>query len=126
RPLGYEPNEPPDCSTPRYDEILNILACPKYSVNPISLDPCGPDVPRGYSASLRCSTPRCDHSLSVHVNGCMKEYNLATSYSRRGKAPTTIGAGELNFRVRDGNGCNLSAIVTRLLCTCSVCTLKTK
>ncbi len=28
-------------------------------------------------------------------------------------APTTIGAGELNFRVRDGNGCDLSAIVTR-------------
>ena len=29
-----------------------------------------------------------------------------------GVPPTTIGAGELNFRVRDGNGCNLSAIVT--------------
>jgi hypothetical protein len=28
-------------------------------------------------------------------------------------APTTIGAGELNFRVRDGNGCDLSAIVTK-------------
>ena len=41
-------------------------------------------------------------------------YNLATSYSRRGKPPTTIGAEELNFRVRDGNGCDLFAIVTRL------------
>ncbi len=29
-----------------------------------------------------------------------------------GVPPTTIGAGELNFRVRDGNGCDLSAIVT--------------
>ena len=38
----------------------------------------------------------------------------ATSYSRRGKPPTTIGAEELNFRVRDGNGCDLFAIVTRL------------
>jgi hypothetical protein len=25
---------------------------------------------------------------------------------------STIGAGELNYRVRDGNGCGLSAIVT--------------
>ena len=40
--------------------------------------------------------------------------SLATSYSRRGKPPTTIGAEELNFRVRYGNGCDLFAIVTRL------------
>jgi hypothetical protein len=38
---------------------------------------------------------------------------LATSYSRRGKAPTTLGAEELNFRVRNGNGCDLFAIITR-------------
>ena len=38
----------------------------------------------------------------------------ATSYSRRGKPPTTIGAKELNFRVRDGNGCDLFAFITRL------------
>src|SRR5690606_9414331 len=40
--------------------------------------------------------------------------SLATSYSHRGNAPTTIGAEELNFRVRYGNGCDLFAIVTRL------------
>ncbi len=39
---------------------------------------------------------------------------LATSYSHRGKPPTTIGAKELNFRVRYGNGCDLFAIITRL------------
>ena len=39
---------------------------------------------------------------------------LATSYSRRGKPPTTIGAKELNDRVRHGNGCDLFAIATRL------------
>ncbi len=39
---------------------------------------------------------------------------LATSYSHRDKVPTTIGARELNFRVRYGNGCGLSAIITRL------------
>ena len=38
----------------------------------------------------------------------------ATSYSHRGKPPTTIGAKELNFRVRYGNGCDLFAIITRL------------
>ena len=39
--------------------------------------------------------------------------SLATSYSHRGKPPTTIGAEELNFRVRYGNGCDLFAIGTR-------------
>ncbi len=38
----------------------------------------------------------------------------AASYSHRGKAPTTIGAEKLNFRVRDGNGCGLLAITARL------------
>ena len=38
---------------------------------------------------------------------------LATSYSHRGKPPTTIGAKELNDRVRHGNGCDLFAIATR-------------
>ena len=28
-----------------------------------------------------------------------------------------FGAGELNFRVRDGNGCGLSARVTGIYCT---------
>ena len=39
---------------------------------------------------------------------------LATSYSHRGKPPTTIGAKELNFCVRYGNRCDLFAIITRL------------
>src|SRR5699024_10243453 len=39
---------------------------------------------------------------------------LAASYSRRGYAPTTIGAVELNFCVRHVNRCDLSAIATRL------------
>ncbi len=32
-----------------------------------------------------------------------------------GEPPTTIGAEELNFRVRYGNGCDLLAIVTKLI-----------
>ena len=43
----------------------------------------------------------------------------ATSYSHRGKPPTTIGAIELNFRVRYGNGCDLYAIITSLMKDCS-------
>ncbi len=35
----------------------------------------------------------------------------ATSYSRKGNPLTTIGAEKLNFRVRDGNGCDLLAII---------------
>ena len=30
------------------------------------------------------------------------------------RVPTTIGAEELNFRVRNGNGCGLFAIITGL------------
>ena len=41
------------------------------------------------------------------------EESLAMSYSHRGKPPTTIGAEELNFRVRYGNGCDLFAIATK-------------
>ena len=41
-------------------------------------------------------------------------FSPATSYSRKGKAFTTIGAEKLNFRVRDGNGCDLLAIITGL------------
>jgi hypothetical protein len=33
----------------------------------------------------------------------------------RGCPLSIFGAGELNFRVRDGNGCGLSARVTRVL-----------
>ena len=32
-----------------------------------------------------------------------------------GEPPTTIGAEKLNFRVRDGNGCDLLAIATKLM-----------
>ena len=41
-------------------------------------------------------------------------YSEAMSYSHRGKPPTTIGSRELNFRVRYGNGCDLSDIITSL------------
>jgi hypothetical protein len=52
--------------------------------------------------------------LEMNQNKKPKGLSLATSYSHRGKPPTTIGAEELNFRVRNGNGCDLFAIITRL------------
>ena len=48
------------------------------------------------------------------LKGYLIKFRPATSYSHRGKPPITIGAEELNFRVRDGNGCDLFAIVTGL------------
>ncbi len=53
--------------------------------------------------------------LACKASALPAELNLqspATSYSRKGKAFTTIGAEKLNFRVRDGNGCDLLAIIT--------------
>ena len=62
---------------------------------------------------------RSNYKLNLHVHKKTTEFSvvficLATSYSHRGKPPTTIGAKELNFRVRYGNGCDLFAIITRL------------
>ena len=43
---------------------------------------------------------------------CLLFICAATSYSHKGKPFTTIGAKKLNFCVRDGNRCDLLAIVT--------------
>ena len=56
-----------------------------------------------------CKADALPAELILHV-----KISEATSYSCRGKPPTTIGAKELNFRVRYGNGCDLFAIITRL------------
>ena len=37
------------------------------------------------------------------------------AYSCMGKPQTTIGAGGLNFRVRDGTGCTSTALITNKL-----------
>jgi hypothetical protein len=55
-----------------------------------------------------CKADALPAELILHI------LSLATSYSHRGKPPTTIGAEKLNFRVRHGNGCDLLAIATRL------------
>jgi hydroxymethylpyrimidine/phosphomethylpyrimidine kinase len=37
-----------------------------------------------------------------------------------GYPPSTISAGELNYRVRDGTGCTLAALITNWLCLSSL------
>ncbi len=60
-----------------------------------------------------------ENKKSRGINPRLPLFCLATSYSHRGKPPTTIGAKELNFRVRYGNGCDLFAIITRLAHGCA-------
>src|SRR5690606_1939253 len=62
--------------------------------------------PTTIALTVRCSTTELLRNNII---------SLAASYSHRGRPPTTIGAKELNFRVRDGNGCGLFAITTRLI-----------
>ena len=64
----------------------------------------------GFEPTTDRLTADCSTTELLRNNSC-----LATSYSHRGKTPTTIGAEKLNFRVRYGNGCDLLAIITRLL-----------
>ena len=40
------------------------------------------------------------------------KYKLATFYSRTGESCTTLDDGELDFRVRNGNGYDFSSMVT--------------
>ena len=62
----------------------------------------------GFEPTTARLTAECSTTELLRINK-----NLATSYSHRGRPPTTIGAEELNFRVRNGNGCDLFAIITR-------------
>ena len=57
--------------------------------------------------------------LRAHIKGLLDiiqepfvKINSGDGLLSQGKNPSTIGAGELNYRVRDGNGCILSAMVT--------------
>ncbi len=84
-------------------------------------------VPTGIEPAISCVTGRHVNRYTTGPQLCIcnsrhdvygflrnKKTSPATSYSHRGKPPTTIGAEELNFRVRYGNGCDLFASVTRL------------
>ena len=42
----------------------------------------------------------------------LKRKKPAAPYSRTGESRTTLGEGALNFRVRNGNGCDNSSMAT--------------
>ena len=50
--------------------------------------------------------------LIVHA-GPLARKSLATCYSPTGDSRSTLAAGVLNFRVRNGNGCDSTAMATR-------------
>ena len=64
-----------------------------------------------------CQSPRvfATFLVTVYLNVlcCLKIKSLAMTYSSTPRGDSTIGAEELNFRVRYGNGWDLFAIVTR-------------
>ena len=43
---------------------------------------------------------------------CRQRKKPAAPYSRTGESRTTLGEGALNFRVRNGNGCDNSSMAT--------------
>ena len=46
------------------------------------------------------------------VSFSVKRKKPAAPYSRTGESRTTLGEGALNFRVRNGNGCDNSSMAT--------------
>jgi hypothetical protein len=52
--------------------------------------------------------------FSLSAQWCRQRKSLATTYSPTAVCRSTIGAGGLNFRVRNGNGWVPAAMVTRL------------
>ena len=61
---------------------------------------------------LQWYRPGRDNAPYLSVRGVALRIIPATTYSPRGFPPSTIGAGGLNFRVRDGNGCDSAAMAT--------------
>ena len=62
----------------------------------------------GVLASWRPATPPGKGKASPKGG----EKKPAASYSRTGESRTTLGDGALNFRVRNGNGCDNSSMAT--------------
>ena len=54
-------------------------------------------------------------TIELHSSQTLPHYQQkkpAASYSRTGESRTTLGDGALNFRVRNGNGCDNSSMAT--------------
>jgi hypothetical protein len=81
---------------------------------------------RGPTDAPHASATRADPPRTLHyANEAPDKRELHSKKLRRrptlprGCPPSTIGAGELNFRVRNGNGCDSAAMATGNLCALS-------
>lgn len=56
------------------------------------------------------------------MNDGLFNFSLATTYSSNPCGISTIGAGGLNYRIRNGNGCTPAAMATKHIknCICNV------
>ena len=70
-----------------------------------------PTLAREFRAETKPSDTKKDTPHLVRSGGCN---TLATSYFRRPYRPTIIGATVFHFRVRNGNGWDHCAMITRL------------
>jgi hypothetical protein len=64
------------------------------------------------SKNLECPVKKKGpHEHSIHADPLKK--SLAACYSPAGDSRSTLAAGVLNFRVRNGDGCDSTAMATR-------------
>ena len=71
------------------------------------------------SPHIRGQTPHSHSWRGPEVPSTQRKRSWRRPIFPRGCPLSIFGAGELYFRVRDGNGCGLSARVTRILGVCS-------
>ena len=109
RPSGYEPDELPGCSTPRW--VFGVAPLPGAGV--LGRDGIGCGLVWVFGLGLwsghraereRCAGCGCPGGWFMRSGGDLLSHVLRRS---------TIGATELNGRVRDGIGCFSRAVTTR-------------
>ncbi len=135
RPSGYEPDELPGCSTPRY--VLSPrkdggCSCPRYSWMPdLRLDLYLVRFPklfqlfknlRFFQFGLKQKSrfwerplfgPKAKGLFGEDVSVCVALCRPGSDLLSRVLRRSTIGAGAFHGRVRNGNGCSHPAITTR-------------
>ena len=68
---------------------------------------------RGFATHREANTPSiCEAECDVVAEQFFEKKLPATSYSRTGESRTTLGDGELDFCVRNGNRYDFSSMVT--------------
>jgi hypothetical protein len=116
-PSGYEPDELPDCSTPRH----RIPASVRYANRPLKRlrGPLRPSWTRStYNRPSRVLSIRGDakilkEALLLRATVCSRLGRPGSDLLSRVLRHSTISAGELNDRVRNGIGWGIPAKTTR-------------